>query len=79
MAFARSKSLCDSIEFVEVEALSAPRLRERLQCHVQADGVPETKAVCDRASDTVDFHSLALDAMDLDAKIEQRRGDVNDP
>lgn len=61
-----SEPLRDAVELVEVESLAAPRFRERLEAHVQADGVSEAEAVRDGAGDTIDFQALALDAMLLD-------------
>jgi hypothetical protein len=60
-----------------VEAFAAPRLRQRFKGHVEADFVPEPKAVSNSASEAVDTNRLALDAMLLDAKIERSRGDVD--
>ena len=67
------QTLCYSMELVEVEALASPRLRKCLECHVEADGVPEPEAVRNSAGDIVDVHGLALDAMLGSPKIEQRR------
>ena len=71
--------LGDPVQLVHLETLAAPRFGKRLEGDVKADRVPEPEAVRDRAGDTVDFHALALDAMHLDAKIEQRGRDVDDP
>ena len=72
-----AKLLRNSIEFIELEAFAAPRLRQRFEGYVEADFVPEPKAVSNGASEAVDTNRLALDAMLLDAKIEHGRGDVD--
>ena len=73
-----AKLLGDSIEFIQPEAFGAPRVRQRFECHVEADLVPESKAVGNRASDAVDANGLPLDVMLLDAEVEDRRRDVDD-
>ena len=72
--------LCgDSAQFIQPEAFAAPRVRQRLQCHIEADLIPESKAVRDGPSAAVDMHGLSLHAMLLDAKVEHCRRDVDDP
>jgi hypothetical protein len=68
----------DSVELVEVEAFAAPALCECLESHVQADCVPEPKAIHDRAGETIDANDLTLDAVLFDSKVEQRWRDVDD-
>jgi hypothetical protein len=65
------------MQFIELEALCAPRVRQRFERHVRADLVSESEAVSNRASEAVDANGLTLDAVLLDAKIEYGRGDVH--
>src|SRR5262249_41135889 len=70
--------LRDSIEFIELEPLAAPRVRQRLKGDVEADFVPEPKAVSNRASHAVNAYGIPLDPMLFDAEIEDGSGDVDD-
>ena len=44
----------NSVQFVEIEALAAPCLRERFERHIEANLVSESKAVSNGASEAVD-------------------------
>ena len=68
-----TKSRRDSMQFIELQAFAAPRLRQRFERYVETNLVPESKAVRNRAGDAVDANGLPLDAMLLEAKVEHRR------
>jgi hypothetical protein len=73
----QAKLLGDSIQFIELEALAAPRVRQCFERHVEADFVPESKTVRNRTREAVDPNCLSLDAILLDAKVEHGRRDVD--
>lgn len=56
----------NSVQFIEVEALAAPRVSQRFEGDVEADLVPEAEAVSHRAGDAVDADGLPLDTVLLD-------------
>ena len=66
-----AKRLRDSIELVQVEASAPPRFDESFHRNVQADLVPESKAVDHRSGDAVNPHHAAFDAMLFDSEIEE--------
>jgi hypothetical protein len=56
-----TKLLGNSIQFIQLESLAAPRLRQRFERDVEADLVPESKTGRNRACETVDANGLPLD------------------
>jgi hypothetical protein len=51
------------MQFIELEAFCAPRIRQRFERHVEADLVSESKTVSNRASEAVDANGLPLDSV----------------
>ena len=61
------------MKLVQVKASTPSSLDESLEDNVQADLVPESEAVCNRASNAINAHTLTLDLVFLDSELEQRR------
>jgi hypothetical protein len=43
-----------STQFIQLASFAAPRVRQRFECYVEADLVPESEAVRNRASEAAD-------------------------
>lgn len=72
-----AKLLRSSIQVIQLDAFGAPPLGQRFERNVEANPVPESKAIRNRAGEAVHANCLPLNAMLLDAKVEHGRRDVD--
>src|SRR5690606_7726399 len=69
----------DSVKLVQIQAAASSCLDERFEDDIHAHLITESEAVGYGSGHTRHLDSLALDAMLLDSKIEQRRRNPCEP